>query len=153
MKNYLRLKNAGGVVVSVAMALLFMQVVAEHSAGASQINSQQAVVMPAAAESLQGRQVTLEATGYTCGPESTGKHPSSPDYCQTASGYRLKPGDKVAAMGEKYPFGTSVVVPGYGVAIVRDRGGAVSDNHIDLFFEQHEDALKWGRRMVTVTVR
>lgn len=123
MKNWLRKQNVGEVFVCVALVLLFAQV------------------------------VTLEATGYTCGPESTGKHPSSPDYCQTASGYRLKPGDKVVAMGEKYPFGTSVVVPGYGVAIVRDRGGAVSDNHIDLYFEHHQDALNWGRRVITVTVR
>ncbi|HWR29842.1 MAG TPA: 3D domain-containing protein [Negativicutes bacterium] len=100
----------------------------------------------------RGRQVTLESTGYTCGPESTGKHPSAPDYCQTASGYRLKPGDKVVAMGRKYPFGTTVIIPGYGLAVVRDRGGAVSDNHIDLYFDRDEDALKWGRRVVTVTV-
>ena len=100
----------------------------------------------------RGRQVTLEATGYTCGPESTGKYPSAPDYCQTASGYRLRPGDKVVAMGKKYPFGTTVVIPGYGLATVRDRGGAVTDNHIDLYFERVEDALKWVRRRVTVTV-
>ena len=100
----------------------------------------------------RGQQVTLESTGYTCGPESTGKYPSAPDYCQTASGYRLKPGDKVVAMGKKYPFGTVVIIPGYGLAAVRDRGGAVGDGHIDLYFERVEDALRWGRRMVTVTV-
>ena len=100
----------------------------------------------------RGQQVTLESTGYTCGPESTGKYPSAPDYCQTASGYRLRPGDKVVAMGKKYPFGTVVIIPGYGLATVRDRGGAVSDRHIDLYFEQVEDALRWGRRMVNVTV-
>ena len=100
----------------------------------------------------RGLQVTLEASAYTCGPESTGKRPVDPGYCVTASGYRLRPGDKVVAMGKKYPFGTQVMIPGYGLATVRDRGGAISDNHVDLYFERLEDALRWGRRMVTATV-
>jgi 3D (Asp-Asp-Asp) domain-containing protein len=103
-------------------------------------------------EIQRGRQITLESTGYTCGPESTGKYPSAPDYCRTASGYTLKPGDKVVAMGNKYQFGTAVMIPGYGLAMVRDRGGAVSDNHIDLYFERVEDALKWGRKRIMVTI-
>ena len=100
----------------------------------------------------RGSQITLEASAYTCGPESTGKHKSDPDYCRTASGYVLRPGDKVAAMGNKYPFGTLVMIPGYGLATVKDRGGAITDNHIDLYFERLEDALKWGRKKVMVTV-
>ena len=100
----------------------------------------------------RGLQVALEASAYTCGLESTGKRPVDPGYCVTASGYRLRPGDKVVAMGKKYPFGTQVMIPGYGLATVRDRGSAISDNHVDLYFERLEDALRWGRRMVTVTV-
>ena len=100
----------------------------------------------------RGLQVALEASAYTCGPESTGKRPVDPGYCVTASGYRLRPGDKVVAMGKKYPFGTQVMIPGYGLATVRDRGSAISDNHVDLYFERLEDALRWGRRMVAVTV-
>ena len=100
----------------------------------------------------RGLQVALEASAYTCGLESTGKRPVDPGYCVTASGYRLRPGDKVVAMGKKYPFGTQVMIPGYGLATVRDRGSAISDNHVDLYFERLEDALRWGRRMVTATV-
>ena len=100
----------------------------------------------------RGLQVALEASAYTCGPESTGKRPVDPGYCVTASGYRLRPGDKVVAMGKKYPFGTQVMIPGYGLATVRDRGSAISDNHVDLYFERLEDALRWGRRAVTATV-
>ena len=100
----------------------------------------------------RGLQVALEASAYTCGPESTGKRPVDPGYCVTASGYRLRPGDKVVAMGKKYPFGTQVMIPGYGLATVRDRGSAISDSHVDLYFERLEDALRWGRRTVTVTV-
>ena len=100
----------------------------------------------------RGLQIPREASAYTCGPESTGNRPVDPGYCVTASGYRLRPGDKVVAMGKKYPFGTQVMIPGYGLATVRDRGSAISDNHVDLYFERLEDALRWGRRMVTATV-
>ena len=100
----------------------------------------------------RGLQVTLEASAYTCGPESTGKRPVDPGYCVTASGYRLRPDDKVVAMGKKYPFGTQVMIPGYGLATVRDRGSAISDGHVDLYFERLEDALRWGRRSVTATI-
>ena len=58
----------------------------------------------------------------------------------------------MVAMGKKYPFGTQVMIPGYGLATVRDRGSAISDNHVDLYFERLEDALRWGRRMVNATV-
>ena len=44
------------------------------------------------------------------------------------------------------------MIPGYGLATVRDRGSAITDNHVDLYFERLEDALRWGRRMVTATV-
>jgi 3D (Asp-Asp-Asp) domain-containing protein len=100
----------------------------------------------------RGLQVALEASAYTCGPESTGKRPVDPGYCVTASGYRLRPGDKVVAMGKQYPFGTRVMIPGYGLATVRDRGSAISDRHVDLYFERLEDALRWGRRSVTATI-
>ena len=100
----------------------------------------------------RGTQITVEASGYTCGPESTGKQKHDPDYCVTASGYRLRPGDKVVAMGAKYPFGTQVMIPGYGLATVKDRGGSIGNKHIDLYFERLEDALKWGRKTVNVTL-
>lgn len=100
----------------------------------------------------RGLQVALEASAYTCGPESTGKRPADAGYCVTASGYRLRPGDKVVAMGKKYPFGTQVMIPGYGLATVRDRGSAISDRHVDLYFERLEDALRWGRRSVAATI-
>ena len=44
----------------------------------------------------RGLQVALEASAYTCGPESTGKRPVDPGYCVTASGYRLRPGETTA---------------------------------------------------------
>jgi 3D (Asp-Asp-Asp) domain-containing protein len=43
-------------------------------------------------------------------------------------------------------------VPGYGWGVVHDRGSAIKGNHIDLFFESHDEALKWGRQRLHVEV-
>jgi 3D (Asp-Asp-Asp) domain-containing protein len=43
-------------------------------------------------------------------------------------------------------------VPGYGEAVVWDRGGAIKGNKIDLLFPSHQEALEWGRQYITVKV-
>jgi hypothetical protein len=53
-------------------------------------------------------------------------------------------------------FGTEVSIPGYhdGQYVrVLDRGRAVVGNHLDVFMPNHRQALEWGVRTVTVTVR
>ncbi len=55
-----------------------------------------------------------------------------------------------------YPFGTEMVVPGYnnGQPVkVLDRGGAIKENHLDVFFKTHQEALNWGRKYLKVEVR
>ena len=68
----------------------------------------------------------------------------------TASG---KPAEgKLIAAPRNYSFGTVMEVPGYGRAIVEDRGGAIKGNKIDLLFPTHQEALVWGRQYITVKV-
>ena len=69
----------------------------------------------------------------------------------TANGARARRGT-VAADTAVLPFGTVVHVPGYGYGRVEDRGGAIKGNKLDLWFSSHEEALKWGRKRVTVSV-
>jgi 3D (Asp-Asp-Asp) domain-containing protein len=69
----------------------------------------------------------------------------------TADGTRAKKG-VIAADISKYPYGTSMYVPGYGWGVVHDRGREIKGNHIDVFFESHDDAMKWGTQTLTVTV-
>lgn len=69
----------------------------------------------------------------------------------TAAGTKAKIGT-VAADTTRYPFGTIVYVPGYGYGRVEDRGGAIKGEKLDLFFNSHRDALKWGRQTATVRV-
>ena len=52
-----------------------------------------------------------------------------------------------------YPFGTIMLIPGYGEGIVEDRGSAIKGpDRIDLFYDSHDDALAWGRCRVPVTI-
>jgi 3D (Asp-Asp-Asp) domain-containing protein len=59
----------------------------------------------------------------------------------------------VAADTRYYPFGTRLYAPGYGHGIVEYRGAAIKGPHrIDLYFDDHDDALKWGRQTVEVCI-
>jgi 3D (Asp-Asp-Asp) domain-containing protein len=58
----------------------------------------------------------------------------------------------IAADTSFYPFGTVMYVPGYGYGRVEDRGGAIKGYHIDLWFDDHDDALDWGVRYLKVKV-
>jgi 3D (Asp-Asp-Asp) domain-containing protein len=69
---------------------------------------------------------------------------------RTASGHIIKKGDKFIAASKNIPFGTWVNVPGYGRAQVLDRGGAIKDGCLDLYFDTHTKALKWGRQYLKV---
>ena len=56
----------------------------------------------------------------------------------------------VAADPKVYPFGTRLLIPGYGTGVVEDVGGAIKGKHIDVWFPSHETALNWGRRNLKV---
>jgi 3D (Asp-Asp-Asp) domain-containing protein len=67
--------------------------------------------------------------------------------------YFLPRDGTVAADTRYYPFGTRMYVPGYGWGRVEDRGGAIKGpDRIDLYFSSHQEALRWGRRKVRVTI-
>ena len=84
------------------------------------------------------RTLTVSATGYTIrGRTSTG--------IPTAPGV-------VAVDPAVIPLGTRLTIPGYGVGIAADTGGAVLGNTIDVWFATGAQARQWGRRTVTVTI-
>ena len=59
----------------------------------------------------------------------------------------------IAADTNYYPFGTRMHVPGYGWGTVEDRGGAIKGpSRIDLYFSSHNEALRWGRKNLSVEV-
>ena len=110
-----------------------------------------AEVKPAAAVVVHSRVVTMMVTAYCpcemcCGPNAAGI---------TANGSSVSYNEgRFVAADASIPFGTKLIIPGYDAAPVEviDRGGAIKGNHIDVFFPTHEEALRWGRRMVQVTI-
>ncbi len=70
------------------------------------------------------------------------------DVGRTASGVYAEEGRTIAADTSRYPFGTVIDVPGYGMGRVEDRGSAIQGERLDVFF----DDLEWGVRKLPVTV-
>ncbi len=68
---------------------------------------------------------------------------------RTALGYRA--GHGVVAVDPRIiPLGTRLYIPGYGMAVAGDTGGAIIGRRIDLGFNSIGDALQFGRRPVRV---
>lgn len=69
----------------------------------------------------------------------------------TASGETATEGVTIAASSE-LEFGTVVRIDGHEYT-VQDRGGAITGNRMDLYFENHDDALAWGVQTKEVEVK
>jgi 3D (Asp-Asp-Asp) domain-containing protein len=50
------------------------------------------------------------------------------------------------------PLGTKLMIPGYGRAIAGDTGGAIIGHRVDLGMNTLADAIRFGRRPMTVYV-
>jgi 3D (Asp-Asp-Asp) domain-containing protein len=97
------------------------------------------------------RIVTMEVTAYCpcpkcCGPKAAGITASGKSVSYNAG--------RFVAADSSFRFGTKLMIPGYHAQPVEviDRGGAIKGNKLDVFFPTHEQALKWGRRHISVTV-
>lgn len=69
----------------------------------------------------------------------------------TASGTKATAGKTIAA-SSAYKFGTQIEIEGMGVYTVEDRGGAITGNKIDVYFDTHQEALNFGRRQLQIRV-
>lgn len=85
-----------------------------------------------------GSKVTVSSTGYCLrGTTATG----------------IPVGWGVIAVDPSFiPLGTRMFVPGYGEGVAADTGSAVQGAVIDLWFPTCAQALRWGRRTVTITL-
>ncbi len=95
-----------------------------------------APVQPA---SGSGTRLTVVATAYST-------------HGGTASGLPTGPG-VVAVDPTVIPLGTRMDIPGYGPGIAADTGTAIKGLRIDLWFPTLNQALSWGKRTVTITLR
>lgn len=114
------------------------------SSTASIAPSQPAVAEPVATQT-QEKTMVVSATAYS-------RHEAGlSDY--TATGINLSVNPMVIAVDPSViPLGSLVSVPGYGVAIAGDTGGAISGNKIDLHMEDLAACLAYGRQTLTITI-
>ena len=89
------------------------------------------------------RTLTVEATAYTSQDPGVGTI--------TATGARLRHGI-IAVDPRVIALGTKIYVPGYGYGVAADTGGAIKGNKIDLAYEYRSDALRFGRRTMTIRI-
>ncbi|MFA6711116.1 MAG: 3D domain-containing protein [Candidatus Caldatribacteriota bacterium] len=94
----------------------------------------------------------VEATAYApIDPQAVEGMCYSGDPWVTASGFRSNP-DISIAMDPKFPFGSRVLVEGFGERIIHDRGGAITGNKIDIMMWTLEEVMSFGRRSLRVIV-
>lgn len=100
-------------------------------------------------EGITPKVKTLNASAYTA--STCGKSASSSGYGITSSGARASSWCTVAA-GSGYPIGTVIYIPYFanmpngGWFVVQDRGGAISNNKIDIYMDTYGDCINFGRR-------
>lgn len=72
----------------------------------------------------------------------------------TATGTKATAGRTIAVDPSKIPYGTEVIVNGHNPTyIAEDCGGAINGNKIDIFFNSHAEALKFGVQYAEVFVK
>ena len=90
-----------------------------------------------------GRAMYVSASGYSAYDPGNSKH--------TASGTLVRKG-VIAVDPNVIPLGTRVFIPGYGRAVAEDVGGAIKGHRIDVAFDSHEEALRFGRRDLEIII-
>jgi 3D (Asp-Asp-Asp) domain-containing protein len=106
---------------------------------------------PTPQQPVQWQIVRMRVTAYCACERCCGEYADG----QTASGHNIQPGDAFVAADEQYPFGTQMVIEGYNddrPVKVLDRGGAIKENRLDVFFHTHQEALEWGVQYIDVKV-
>ncbi|MGX7417961.1 3D domain-containing protein [Carnobacterium gallinarum] len=92
-----------------------------------------------------GRSMIVSSTGYSYTQAGLGFF--------TSNGTDLRVNSMVIAVDPRViPIGTRVEIPGYGVAIAADTGGAIKGNKIDIHFPTVAECLAWGRRTITIKI-
>lgn len=71
----------------------------------------------------------------------------------TASGEKALEGRTIAT-DSSIPFGTQIYIPKLGKTFtVRDRGGGIKGDRLDMYMESRKDALKFGAPELEVLIK
>ena len=116
------------------------------SRAGSRVGGVSAEAIAASADGKEPVVRTLNASAYCSCARCCGKSNGI-----TSSGNVAREWHTLAA-GSGYPIGTVIYIPALadrpngGWFVVEDRGGAISNNKIDVFMGSHEAAIQFGRR-------
>jgi 3D (Asp-Asp-Asp) domain-containing protein len=90
--------------------------------------------------------MTVVATAYCSCVSCCGKSDGI-----TASGVKARANHTIAVDRSVIPLGTHILYNGTEY-VAEDTGGAIKGNRIDIYFDNHSDALNWGRRTIEIEV-
>ncbi len=93
----------------------------------------------------QWKIVRMRVTAYCTCPKCCGKFADG----RTADMHKIHHGKRI-------PFGTEIIIPGYNEdrpVVVKDRGRLIKGNRLDVFFNSHKTAKKWGAKYLDVMVK
>lgn len=96
--------------------------------------------------------VHMRVTGYCSCAKCCGKYSDG----KTANCHRIRKGDVFVAADKQFQFGTEMIIPGYNASQpveVRDRGRLIKGNKLDIYFDSHKQAQKWGVKYLNVLVK
>lgn len=91
--------------------------------------------------------IEFTATAYCSCNKCCGKNDGI-----TASGKKAKQGITIASDWELLPCGTLVEIDGLGVYQVQDKGSSIKGNKVDIYFDNHQDALEFGVKTVRLRI-
>ena len=84
-------------------------------------------------------------TAYSADPSENGGSN------KTRLGKKVRPGI-VSVDPRIIPMGSKIVIPGYGIGIAGDTGGAIRGKRLDLCLASRHQEGRWGRRRLLVTI-
>lgn len=91
--------------------------------------------------------MTVVATAYCACESCCGKWADG----ITASGVKAKPNHTIAVDRKVIPLGTEIIIDGK-TYVAEDTGSAIKGNRIDIYFDNHSEALKFGRQTIDIEV-
>ena len=134
--------------MALAAALLIAALGALGMAAAAAPNEPELMELPAVVlprntpqKAAQTQEQTFTVTAYCPCEKCCGAYANG----YTATGAKATQGVTVAADPDVLPMGTEIELDGHTYT-VQDTGGAIAGNRLDLYFDSHEDALRWGVR-------
>ena len=95
---------------------------------------------------------TYKLTAYCACKQCCGKEPGDPGYGITATGATATAGTTIAVDPSVIPYGSQVKINDH-IYIAQDCGGAINGNRIDVYFDNHQEAIQYGVQTAEIFIQ